>query len=586
MSRRLQKLQRFFQELKRRNVYKVAATYLAVAFVGFQAVTLLIPSTTLPPWADELILALIIIGFPVSLVVAWAFALTPEGMRRTSSLERPEPEHAPEEQSGAGSPGPRPGESPRTASPRPREDGKSVAVLPFTNVSPDPDDEYLSDGITEELIGALAGVQDLQVAARTSVFAYKGKNEDVRTIGRELGVEHLLDGSVRRAGDRLRISADLVDTKRGYQLWSKTFDRNLEDVFAIQEEIAQAIVDHLKVRLLRPEADLVEYGTEDLEAYNLYLEGRYHLNRRTWRSLDRGREAFGRSVDEDPEFARAYAGLADTHLLLERYGVVPPGESVPVAKQAARQAIELDDSQPEPHVSLAYAYVIGDWDLKAGSKEFQRAIELDPEHAPARHWYGWCLAAQGRLEDALSELEEAWNLEPLSLIIRANIGTFQYFRRRFDEAARHLEDTLELNPTFAVALQWLGRVHQAADRLPDAIDAFRKALNVLGDDPESLASLGYALGQAGQRVEAAELRERLVNLASGARYVSPYWHGLILLGLGDRDRGLEEMERAFDVRFDWLLYLQLDPLFDPYRGDERFDALAEEVARATTYPGR
>lgn len=465
----------------------------------------------------------------------------------------------------------------------PHPDPKSIAVLPFANVSPDPENEYLSDGVTEELIGALGGVRDLQVAARTSVFAYKGRHEDVRTVGRELGVGSVLEGSVRRAGDRLRITAELVDTEHGYQLWSKTFDRRLEDVFAIQEEIARGIVEQLKVRLLRSQTELLEYGTEDVEAYDLYLEGRYHLNRRTPRSLHRAVDAFGRAVETDPAFARAYAGLADAHLLLERYGVAPPGESIPAAKRSARRAVELDDSLAEAHVPLAYAHMIGDWDFDAASREFQRTIELNPEYALGHHWYGWCLTAQGRLDEALAELEEARSLEPLSLIVRTNIGSVLYFGRRFEEAAARLEDTLALNPDFAVAHQWLGRVHQAAGRLPEAIEAFRKALEILGDDPETMASLGYGLGRAGRQAEAEELRDRLDELSSGERYVSPYWYGLVLLGLGNRDRGLEQLERAFQVRFDWLLFLHLDPLFDPFRGDERFDALVGRIREASTW---
>ena len=562
---------RLFEELKRRRVIRVALVYLAAGWLVIQVAVEVFPPLNLPAWSVTLVVALTLLGFPIAIALAWAYDLGPHGVTRASSH--------------AGAPpvsdlpaGPTETAAGLGAASTPLQDLRSVAVLPFGNLSADPDNEYFSDGITEELIGALAGIGELRVAARSSVFVYKGRQEDVREIGRALGVGTVLEGSVRKAGDRLRISVELVETAGGYHLWSESWDRKLEDVFAIQEEIARAVVEHLRVRLLRPGDGIVRQGTTDVDAYNLYLQGRFHLNRRTAASLGRAAEAFTKAVEIDPAYAPAYSGLADAHLLQERYGVVSPRQSLPEAMRAARKAVELDPTSGEAHASLAYARELVDWDVAGARREFERAIELNPRYAVAHHWYAWNLALEGRYEDALTELHEALSLEPLSLIIRTNVGSVLYFARRFDEAIERLEETLALNDSFAVAYQWLGRALLAVGRHEDAIQAQRRAARILGPDPESVASLGHALARAGRTDDARESLSRLESL-SNERNVSPYWPGLVRLGLNDRDGGFGALEQALRERFDWLLFLHSDPLFDDFRDDPRFQRLAAEIDR-------
>lgn len=565
------RLQRFLTEARRRHVFRVAIVYAAVAFVIVEAGDLLVPALLLPAWTYSLLVLLAILGFPIALVLAWAFELTPSGILR----KEPADDHVPENGSVAAEPRGEPGSD---------EGSNAIAVLPFVNLSADPENEYFSDGITEELIGALAGVEGLRVAARTSVFAYKGRSEDVREIGRHLGVGTLLEGSVRKYGNRFRISTQLVEASDGYQLWSETYDREVGDIFATQQEISRAIVATLRKPLgLSARDPVLEPGTADVAAYSLYLKGRYHLNKRTRESLVKAIESFERAVEADPRYALAHSGLADVYLLLERYGVLAPGESIPRAKAAAARALEIDPSLAAPHASLAYAKMIGDWDRDGAEAEFRRAIELDPRYAPAHHWYAWFLSHLGRFDEAMTEIERALALEPLALITNANRGTVLYFSRRFDEAEGQLRSTLDLDPNFVVAHQWRGRTLEALGRHRDAVQAHQRALDLQPGDPESVASLGHALGMAGEREEARRLQVRLDELARD-RYVSPYWRGLLYMGLGETESALTALEEAYEDRFDWLLFLGVDPIFDGLRDDRRFAQLVRLIER--TGPNR
>lgn len=561
---------RVLAELRRRRVIRVALVYMVMAWVIIQVAAEVFPPLHLPEWTVTLVVVLSILGFPLALGLAWAYDLGPEGLARTAPTveTRPSQEPAPSLV------------EPSADDPTAPADLRSVAVLPFVNLSPDPDNEYFSDGITDELIGALAGIEELRVTSRSSAFVYKGRREDVREIGKALGVGTVLEGSVRTSGDRLRISVELVETNGGYHLWSEVYDRTLEDVFAIQEEIARAVVDHLRVRLLRP-GGIVRHVTSDVDAYNLYLQGRFHLNRRTAASLGQAVEAFSRAVQADPSFALAHSGLADAHLLEERYGVVTPGESLPAAMRAARKAVEMDENSGEAHTSLAYARMLVEWDLRGAHEEFERAIDLNPRYAVAHHWYAWSLIRAGRHEHALSQLRDALALEPLSLIIRTNLGSVLYFARRFEDAVARLRETLTLNDGFPVAHQWLGRALLAQGRHDEAIQAQRRAAEILGPDPESLASLGHTLARAGHPTEAGEMLSRLEALST-ERHVSPYWLGLARLGAGDVDGGFAALEQAFEERFDWLLFLRSDPIFDEFRDEPRFERLADAVDRVAT----
>ena len=396
----LTRLRRFLRELQRRNVYRVAATYLAVAFVGFQAANLLIPDTNLPGWTDRLLLAVLIVGFPVAVVVAWAFEMSPQGVRQTEPAGDGDVsvEHG-------RSVATVPGNDPETLFRALPE--KSVAVLPFVDMSPNRDQEYFGEGLAEEVLNALTQLEDLEVASRTSAFAYQGRDVDVREIGRELGVATVVEGSVRKAGERLRVTAQLVEADSGYHLWSETFDRELEDVFAIQDEITASIVEALHVELFGDEADrLTRVGTDDAQAYDLYLEGRHYWQRRYKVGLETALEYFEAALEKDPEFALAHAGRAEVYWVFGAYGLGEPDTVRRRAIEASERAVELGPDLPEAH--CARAVVLGDieHEIGAGVESFETAVELDATHARAEVWRGMYLSAwrHGDREEGLNVL--------------------------------------------------------------------------------------------------------------------------------------------------------------------------------------
>ncbi len=327
---------------------------------------------------------------------------------------------------------------------------ESIAVLPFANVSADPNTEYLSDGITDTLISSLSQLPKLRVLARSTVFAYKGRENDARKVGRELNVDTVLLGRLTQRGDTLMIQTDLVKVADGSELWGQQYDRKLSDILTVQGEIAKQISENLRLKLTGEERrQLVKQYTENSQAYQAYLKGRYYWNRRTEEGFQKGVKYFQEAIENDPNYALAFAGLADSYDLLPRYGFLAPNEGYPEAKEAAIKALELDDTLAEAHASLGYAEVNYDWDWAGGEKEFKRAIELNPGYATAHHWYALYLAASGRLDEATSEIKRAQELDPLSLIINSNLGRILYFARKYDQAIEQFRKTIELDPNFA-----------------------------------------------------------------------------------------------------------------------------------------
>ncbi|MEJ2722384.1 MAG: protein kinase, partial [bacterium] len=367
-----------------------------------------------------------------------------------------------------------------------------IAVLPFADVSQKKDQDYLCDGIAEELINHLAKVEGLHVVARTSAFSFKDKNEDIREIGRRLGVETLLEGSVRKAGDRLRITAQLINATDGYHLWSERYDREMEDVFTIQDDITMAIVDKLKITLLGKEKDaLVKRHTEDVEAYNLYLKGRFFWNKRTETGYLKGLEYFRQATEQDPSYASAYAGVADSYDLLGWYGYLSPQEAFPRARQAAEKARDLDDSLAEAHASLGWISTNYDWDWKSAEKEYNRALELNANYATAHQWYAEFLTYMGRHDDSVLEMRRALELDPLSLIINNDLGQVYYFARRYDEAIFQLRKTLEMDPGFVVAHFFLALAYAQKSMYDEALRAAQRAMTLAGEgDTLILTQLG------------------------------------------------------------------------------------------------
>jgi eukaryotic-like serine/threonine-protein kinase len=456
-------------------------------------------------------------------------------------------------------------------------ESRAIAVLPFVNSSPDPENEYFSDGITDELITALTKVEGLRVASRTSVFALKNAREDVRALGARLDVSAVLEGTVRRAGNQLRITVQLADVTDGRTLWSERYDREMADVFAIQDEIAGTIVRTLRSTLLGELGDPtpVRY-TANVRAYSLYLKGRFWWNRRSQAAIKEGIRFFEQAIEEDPGYALAYSGLADSYALDLDYRGAPVVEGMERARAEARKAIALDETLAEAHTSLAWVTFIYDWDWVGAEREFNRAIELNPRYSTARQWRSWFLVAMGRFEEALAEGRAAIELDPLSVSIRRSMGWLQYYDRQFDAALDNLRRALVMNPTSEETHRLLGMVYAQQGQYDEAAASFKEAVANSETDLLSFAGLGQVAALRGQPDEARavlhELEER-----QRTRYVSPVAPAMIQLALGEVDASFDLLERAHRDRRGWLAYLRIEPIFDPLRSDPRFAGLLQRM---------
>ena len=466
--------------------------------------------------------------------------------------------------------GPRPArggpEAARSVAGAPRP---SVAVLPFANTSGEPADEHFSDGLTDELIGALGKVDGLRVAARTSTFALKGKELDVRAAARALGVGAVLEGSVRRAGGRLKVGAQLVSAADGAVLWTETFDRGVADVFAVQEEIARAIVGALRVRLgaAGERTPLVERSTADLEAYEFYLKGRYIFTTQTGREGTlQAADNFQRAAARDPSYARAYAGLSDAYTRLAIFGYAPPREMFARGKAAAERALALDSTLAEAHASLGHVLCVSEYAWTAAERELRRAIALDPNYAFARGPLSICLTGQGRFAEAVAVLDSGRVRDPLSALTINLLGRVHVIAGRPDEAIRDLQHALELNPQLDLAYQQLGHAYLQKGMTAEAITALQRAASLSG--PRDSAQLAYAYAVTGQRAEAERvLRTLLAPSRRGG--VAPYYLAMAYAGLGDADAAFRWLDRGHAAGTS-LVLLNVDPGFARLRGDPRW----------------
>jgi serine/threonine-protein kinase len=455
----------------------------------------------------------------------------------------------------------------------PGSGGRTIAVLPFANVGTDADSEYFSDGLTEELIHELSRVRGLQVVAWNSASKLKGRTDDLKGIGEQLGVASLLMGSVRKAGDRVRIVAKLIEPATGYLLWAETYDRRIEDLFAIQEEIARSIVTTLARQLQLAPVPIARQSPASIEAYNLYLKGRFFWNKRTSDGLRRSIECFDQAIAEDPTLAVAHAGIADACCLLADYGLEAPADTMPRARQAALDALTLDPRSSEAHASFALIHALYDWQWQEAEAFFRRAIELNPGYATAHHWLAIdFLSALGRFDEAREEIDIARRLDPLSLIIQEGHGYLLMLAREYDKAVVSLRGLLELDPTFYKAYTSLARAHSLQGRYAQAIELFEKGHELMGDVPSILGALGQTLALDGQADEARRMAARLDEL-SRERYVQSTAYALIYAGLGDHATALEYLERGFARRDLSLSSLKIHPAYDSLRAEPRFAAL-------------
>jgi len=453
----------------------------------------------------------------------------------------------------------------------------SIAVLPFVDDSPEKGHEYLCEGIPNTLINALNNIQNLRVPARTSSFSFAGKSLDIQGIGQKLNVENVLEGSIQVIDNNLRVTASLIKVKDGFQLWNATYDRKLEDVFAIQDEIAQAIVRALKIKLLgEQEERLVKRYTENMEAYKLYLEGLYYWNKRTGKDLNKAIELFSKAIATDSNYALAYVGLADSYSLLSFYGNMHPQDVYPLAKVAATKALEINENLAEAHNSLAYVYERYDWNWKGAEAEFKRALELNPNYATAHFWYGELLVHFGRFEEGIREMKRAVELDPVSLIINASLGWAYTFAGQPDQAIAQLQKTLEMDPNFAYARMLLGFANSAKKNFSVAIDEMKKARELSGDATLMLAFLGDAYAVAGKPEEARGILEEL-KARSGKEHVSAYWRARVYASLGDLDKAFELANEAYEGRDEVLILIKIDLCFVSFHSDPRYKALLKKM---------
>jgi serine/threonine protein kinase/Tfp pilus assembly protein PilF len=454
----------------------------------------------------------------------------------------------------------------------------SIAVLPFTNLSADPDQEYFCDGMAEEIINALTHVEGLRVVARMSCFAFKGKQADIREIGRQLNVSTLLEGSVRKAGKRLRITAQLINVADGYHLWSERYDRDLEDIFAIQDEISLAIVEKLRVRMLKGgELALSKRQAVDPEAHQLYLKGRFFWGKRSRESFEKSIEYFKKAIEIDPHYAQAYAGLAASYNDLPNYSSYPPAEAYPLAKEAALKALELDSNLAEAHSALGLILCDYEWDWVGAEREFKRAIELNPAYETAHHWYAFLLIYHLRVEEAVSEIHKAYELDPLSLAVNRNYGLILYQAHKYDEALKMLHKAAELDPGFTYTHFCTGLVYLRTGDYEKAIEMLQKERELTGAvNPIVVIPLGTAYARMGHRQKAEEIlagiEERMKH-----EYVSPFYLAQLYFSLGELDKGFGLFERAYTERDIFLRFVKAFPMEDDVLQDPRYHAVLKKM---------
>ena len=452
----------------------------------------------------------------------------------------------------------------------------SIVVLPFTNMSSDPENEFFADGITEEIINALAQIKNFRVVARTSAFSFKGKQIDLRAVGEALNVSTVLEGSVRKSGTRLRIMAQLINVADGCHLWSERYDREMEDIFDLQDEIARTIAARLKITL-GEQAPLVKAGTKNLEAYQLYLKGRFHWNKRTGEGMKRAIAYFQESIEKDPTYALAYAGLADAYNMASFIMVFPPKEVMPKAKAAAAKALELDEDLAEAHVSLGYASFTFDWDWVAAEKHFQQALHLNPSYINNHAYYPLYLSALGLFDDAIAIAKGALDVDPASPSVSHVLAVQFYLARRFDQAIRQSRQTLDMDPNYVVAFTLLAQAYASQGLQREAVSSLDKVSDLSRWGAAAIALVGYSYGRLGEKNEALKMREALTS-ASEQVFVSAFFFALIYAGMGDNDQALRLLDKAFDERFNRLAYLNVEALWDPLRSDPRFAELLRRVA--------
>ncbi len=454
---------------------------------------------------------------------------------------------------------------------------RSLAVLPLENLSGDASQEYFSDGMTDELITELGQISELRVISRTSVMTYKGAHKSLPQIAQELNVDAVVEGTVLRSGEQVRITAQLIQAAADKHLWAQSYEGNLQDMLALQKKVAQSIAEEIRIKLTPHEQAVLKNSKRvNPEAYEAYLKGRYSWNKRTADGLKKAAVYFNQAIEKDPNYAQAYAGLADSYALLGdwEYGVLAPKEAYPRAKAAATKALDLDSTLGEAHISLAFCLDGFDWDWESAGREFRRGIELNPGYATGHHWYAWHLAALGRNDEAVAEMKKAESLDPLSLIISADLAEELLIAHRYDEAIRQSRKTMDLDPQFAVAHYELGQALVQKHLYKEAITELQKAIALSGGSTTCTSNLAYVYAVSGMKTEAVKILNDLKNRPNHALSNAPEI-ALVYVGLDEKDQAMAWLEKAYAERFNPGVLLR--PAFDPLRADPRFQDLLHRI---------
>lgn len=576
-------LKKFFAELQRRNVYRVAVAYGVVGWLLVQIATQIFPFFDIPIWATRMVIVVLMLGFPVAVVIAWVYELTPQGLQRTDEV-------APAK-SISHSTGRKinfviigvlltvigimawrhyhPAESSLT-----KNAEKSIAILPFLDISPAKDQEYFSDGITEQIIDSLAHIRGLFVVARTTAFSFKNKNSDIRDIGRQLQVTHVLEGSVRHGKDRVRVAAQLIDVATGFHLWSETYDSTEKDLLSLQSDVARKVAAALKIELhLAENTQLAKPPTQNPEAYDSYLRGRYLLNKRTADAIQKGRALFEQAVAQDPSFALGHAGIADSYILLGKLGAISPAEASSKAWTEVSSALAIDDNLAEGHVSRGILLAEFEWNWTAAEKDYRRALELNSNSASAHHWYGRALGEIGRSDEALREIDAAEKLDPRSPFIRTSKAKILGAAHRYQEAVEECRRALEIDGNFALAFSVLAQAQLHLQQYPQGIETAKKFVELSKGTGFARLELAYAYAIAGDKTNS----EQIVNeVTTGPGPFSPYDMATICAVGGDHVAAFGWLEKAIEQRSVDVVWIRVDPRLDPIRDKPGFQ---EIVAR-------
>jgi len=449
----------------------------------------------------------------------------------------------------------------------------SIAVLPFEDLSPSGDQEYLSDGMTDAIISKLSKLSELKVVSRTSAMRYKKMDKDIKVIGEELNVSNILEGTVQKAENKVRVRAQLINTQDGFHLWSETYDQKIENIFTLQDKISHAIVDALKIKIGEDKTSILEkHPTENVDAYTLYLKGRSYWNERSAKGFKNGMIYFERAIEKDPDYALAYSGIADSYIGLANFNVLPPHEAYPKAREWALKALDLDDSLAEAHASMGIIKLFYDWDWRGAKQKFKRALELNPNYVTAYQTYALYFAAIGKMDEAKKEIQKARELDPKSLPVQAATGFIFYLARQDDLAIKEYTRILTKEPLFPLVNLYLGMSYVNLAMHEEALEMLKKARELSAGNLRIKSWLAHSYALIGKREEASRILDDLKELSS-SKYVDPIYLALINIGLGDRDQAMELLEKGYEERSFLLIWIKMDPVFDQLRSDNRFQDL-------------